>query len=83
MNIPYQQFNKKNNKNNQNIARINELLSRIGTDKKPILNKLRLKKSKSMEFLELIDLNLDNILQNINLEILILYFQNLTYYIMN
>lgn len=65
MNTPYQQFV---NKNNQNIATINELLRKIGTGNKPFLNKLKSKKSKSIEFLELIDANLENILKDINLQ---------------
>ena len=65
MNTPYQQFV---NKNNQNIATINELLRKIGTGNKPFLNKLKSKKSKSIEFLELIDIKLDKILKDIKLE---------------
>jgi hypothetical protein len=73
MNIPYQRFNNQNshqnnNKNNENIVKINGLLQQIGTDSKSFLNKLKSKKSKSIEFLELIDINLDKILENINLE---------------
>ncbi len=62
--IEYQAFTNQNN----NISRINGLLERIGTNSKPFFNKITFKKSKSVEFLELIDINLDNILKNINLD---------------
>ena len=65
--IEYQAFTNQNNKNN-NISRINGLLERIGTNSKSLLNKLKFKKSKSVEFLELIDENLEKILENINLD---------------
>ena len=61
--IEYQAFTNQNN----NISRINGLLERIGTNSKSLLNKLKFKKSKSVEFLELIDENLEKILENINL----------------
>ena len=62
--IEYQAFTNQNN----NISRINGLLERIGTNSKSLLNKLKFKKSKSVEFLELIDENLEKILENINLD---------------
>ena len=62
--IEYQAFTNQNN----NISRINGLLERIGTNSKPFFNKITFAKSKSIEFLELIDINLDNILKNINLD---------------
>jgi hypothetical protein len=66
--IKYQVFT--NEQNNENLSKINRLLEQIGTDSKSLLNKLQLKKSKSksIEFLELIDENLDKILKNINLQ---------------
>ena len=69
MNIPYERFNNQNNnQNNENISRIKRLLEQIGTDSKSFLNKLKSKKSKSIEFLELIDIKLDKILKDIKLE---------------
>ena len=65
--IEYQAFTNQNNKNN-NISRINGLLEKIGTNSKSLFNKLKFKKSKSVEFLELIDENLEKILENINLD---------------
>jgi len=64
--INYKEFT--NEQNNENLSKINRLLEQIGTDSKSLLNKLQSKKSKSIEFLELIDENLDKILKNINLQ---------------
>ena len=63
--LPYQRFN---NQNNENLSKITRLLEQIGTDSKSFFEKLQSKKSKSVEFLELIDINLDKILKNINLK---------------
>jgi hypothetical protein len=43
------------NNSNNNLRRMNELLSKIGTKNKPFKNKLRLKTSKSTEFLDIIE----------------------------
>jgi len=64
METKYQAFTNQNN----NISKINGLLEQIGTSSKSLFNKLRFKKSKSDEFIELISINLNKILENINLE---------------
>jgi hypothetical protein len=64
METEYQALTNQNN----NISRINRLLEQIGTNSKSWFNKLTFKKSKSDEFLELLDLNLKKILENINLD---------------
>jgi hypothetical protein len=48
-----------NNSNNNNLTRMNELLSKIGRNSKPLKNKLRLKTSKSTEFLDILERKLE------------------------
>ncbi len=63
--------------NNNNNRRINELLSKIGTKSKPLMNKLKFTKSKSEEFLDIIERKLTSILENISLDNIVKKINNL------
>jgi len=56
-----------NNSNNNNIRRMNELLSKIGRNSKPLVNKLTRKTSKSTEFLDIIENKIKMIKDDIKL----------------
>jgi len=57
-----------NNTANNNNRKMNDLLQRIGTNSKPLFNKLTFKPSKKTEFLEIVERKLGNILTGINLD---------------
>jgi hypothetical protein len=52
--------NSRNNRNNNN-KRMNELLNKIGTDSKSLFSKMTFKKSKSAEFLDIVERKLSEI----------------------
>ena len=52
--------NSRNNRNNNN-KRMNELLNKIGTDSKSLFNKMTFKKSKSAEFLDIVERKISEI----------------------
>lgn len=61
--INYLQFSNPNNNN----ARMNFLLSKIGTSNKPLINKLTFKKSKSTELLEILERKISEFFKNLSL----------------
>jgi hypothetical protein len=56
-----------NTTNNNNLIRMNELLSKIGTKNKSLFNKLTLKTSKSKEFLDILQRKINMIEDNVKL----------------
>lgn len=55
------------NVNNTNYARMNELLSKIGTKNKSLVNKLTRKTSKSTEFLDILERKISKVKNDVNL----------------